>query len=164
MWRPYLKRKNVCVPHSGPAGPSPAVWTRCSELSQHALGGCERSHTHTDVSASDCHIQALERERKRYTQILQCNKSLCFSGMDTGSTAAVVPNDHHKMSGATTKSVFIFVNWNSTLVGLLWSGKQKIHFKREMRQRTGHSNTIRTQSMKSYDFGDFGYSHTFTLQ
>lgn len=44
---------------------------------------------------------------KRYTEILQWNKSLYFSGMDTGSTAVVVPNDHHKMSGAATNYMYL---------------------------------------------------------
>ncbi len=54
----------VSIPRSGPVSPSPAVGTRCFALSQHALGGCEHCHTHTDASTSDCRIQALRRERE----------------------------------------------------------------------------------------------------
>lgn len=61
----FAMRVSVWVPHSVLAGPSPAVGTRCFALSQHALGGCEHCRTHTDASASDCRIQALERERER---------------------------------------------------------------------------------------------------
>lgn len=52
----------VCVPHSGPVGLSPAVWTRCSGPGLRALDGCGRFRTHTGVSASDCHRPDLGRE------------------------------------------------------------------------------------------------------
>lgn len=86
---------------------------------------------------------------KRYTQIWQWNKSLYFSCNTQWSPQDVRSSYQlHIFVCRCITSVFIFINWNLTLVGLLWIRKQKIHFKHEMRQKTGHSNTIRTQSMK----------------